>query len=55
MNIDAYRYKPPKPNYLPNDADIDEPIVEDLLVPLDRASEHEDLAYYNKMKRAAHD
>ncbi|KAK0632168.1 histone deacetylase-like protein [Immersiella caudata] len=53
MNIDAYRYKPPKPNYLPHDVEVDEPVVEELLVPLDRANERENAIFYNKMKRAA--
>ena len=52
MDIDAYRYRPPKPNYLPHNVDVDEPIVE-TLVPLKPSSERENAIFFNKMKRAA--
>ncbi len=48
-----YRWKPPKPNYLPHDIEVDEPIVEEHLIELDRASERENAIFYNKMKRTA--
>ncbi|KAK0731704.1 histone deacetylase-like protein [Lasiosphaeris hirsuta] len=53
--LSDYRYKPPKPNYLPHNVEIDEPIVEDYNIPVERANEHENAIFFNKMKRAAHE
>ena len=50
---DAYRYKPPKPNYLPHGVDTDEPIVETYNMGMDKASDRENAIFFNKMKRAA--
>ncbi|EGS18768.1 histone deacetylase-like protein [Thermochaetoides thermophila DSM 1495] len=53
MDASAYRYRPPKPNYLPHDIDVDDPIVEEYSIPLQKASDHENAMYFNKMKWAA--
>lgn len=53
MDIDSYRYKPPKPNYLPHNVDVDEPLVEDYNQPLGRANDIDNATYFNKMKRTA--
>lgn len=52
MDIDAFRYRTPKPNYLPHNVDVDEPVVEEYN-PLGQASDLENATYYNKIKRAA--
>jgi hypothetical protein len=49
MDRDAYRFKPPKPNYLPHNVDIDEPVVENYDVPMGRADDRENAIFYNKM------
>ncbi|KAK5663270.1 hypothetical protein OQA88_3697 [Cercophora sp. LCS_1] len=54
MDIDSYRYRPPKPNYLPHDVDVDEPVVDELVYH-DLASDRENAIFYNKMKRASED
>ncbi|KAK0618342.1 histone deacetylase-like protein [Bombardia bombarda] len=53
MDLDAYRFKPPKPNYLPKDVEVDEPVVEEYNIPMGRADDRENAIFYNKMKRAA--
>ncbi|KAK1752421.1 histone deacetylase [Echria macrotheca] len=53
MDIDAYRYRPPKPNYLPHNVEVDEPIVEELPIAVTPATELENAAFFHKMKRAA--
>ncbi|KAK4220124.1 histone deacetylase phd1 [Rhypophila decipiens] len=56
MNPDAYRYRPPKPNYLPHDIEVDEPIVEEYSntsIPMDPATDRENAIFFSKMKRAA--
>ncbi|KAI1504363.1 histone deacetylase phd1 [Biscogniauxia marginata] len=56
-----YRWRLPKPNYLPHNLDADEHIVdvyEDAVPkfqPLDRPSDMENAAYLNKIKRFAHE
>ncbi|KAK8056038.1 hypothetical protein PG993_001265 [Apiospora rasikravindrae] len=50
-----YRFRVPKPNYLPHNVDADEPIVETLNRPLDRPSEFENSHYFSKVKRMAHE
>ncbi|KAK3694978.1 histone deacetylase-like protein [Podospora appendiculata] len=52
MNIDAYRFKPPKPNYLPHNVEVDE-VVAEYNVPMAPADDRENAVFYNKMKRAA--
>ncbi|KAK3337049.1 histone deacetylase-like protein [Cercophora scortea] len=52
MNIDAYRYKPPKPNYLPHNVEVDE-VVPDYIIPMANADDRENAVFYNKMKRTA--
>ncbi|KAK2072837.1 hypothetical protein P8C59_007167 [Phyllachora maydis] len=54
MNIDAYRYRPPKPNYLPHNVDVDQDIVEEFAnVQLGPASDSDNAKYFHKMKRQA--
>lgn len=53
MDIEAFRYKTPKPNYLPHNVEIDEPIVEEYNVPLGQADPTDNAAYFTKMKRMA--
>lgn len=53
MDIEAYRYKPPKPNYLPHNVEMDPPLVEEYNIPLDRPNDAENATYFNKIKRAA--
>ncbi|KAK7417499.1 histone deacetylase [Neonectria magnoliae] len=55
MNIDSYRYRVPKPNYLPHklDMDPDDSIVEEYNTPLGLASEMDNAKFYNKCKRLA--
>ncbi|KAK7941040.1 Histone deacetylase [Apiospora aurea] len=50
-----YRFRVPKPNYLPHNVDADEPIVETLNRPLDRPGEFENSHYFSKVKRMAHE
>lgn len=52
MDVDSYRWRPPKTNYLPHNIDMD-PVVEEFEIPLGRASDHENAAYFEKMKLAA--
>ena len=52
MNIDTYRYRVPKPNYLPHNVDTD-PIVEEVNIPLDRPTPVEDAKYYAQVTKAA--
>lgn len=55
--IDKYRYRPPRPNYLPHHNSIhpefDVPVVEQLYKPLDRPSPAEDAEYTHLMIRTA--
>jgi len=55
MDIDWYKYRPPKPNYLPHDVDIDEPVVEEYSIPMGKASDRENAMLYSKMKKMAHE
>ncbi|KAK7923957.1 hypothetical protein PG985_006011 [Apiospora marii] len=50
-----YRFRVPKPNYLPHNVDADEPIVETLNKPLDRPGDFENAHYFSKVKRMAHE
>jgi histone deacetylase HOS2 len=50
---DTYRYRLPKPNYLPHKLDIDEPVVEEYTTPLGQANDLENAKFYNKCKRTA--
>lgn len=53
-SIDDYRYRPPKPNYLPDNMEVDEdPIIAQYDRPLDRPSREEDLRYTQLMLRTA--
>ena len=52
MDESAYKWRPPKPNYLPHNVDADQPVVEDY-IQLGHASDLENATYYNKCKRAA--
>lgn len=57
MEIDPtnpYRLRLPRPNYLPHNVDA-HILSDDINIPLDRASDLENAAYLNKVKRAAHD
>ena len=53
--MDSYRFRVPKPNYLPHkpDVDHDEPIVQDFNTPLGQATELENAKFYNRCKRMA--
>ncbi|TLS29353.1 hypothetical protein PpBr36_01151 [Pyricularia pennisetigena] len=53
MDADSYRYRPPRPNYLPRDVEVDKPIVEDYVDPLDVVSDADNAAFYNKIKKVA--
>ncbi|KAL2154813.1 hypothetical protein VTH82DRAFT_3489 [Thermothelomyces myriococcoides] len=53
MDVSAYQYRPPKPNYLPHNIEADDPIVEEYNVPLGKASDRENAIFFNKMKFAA--
>lgn len=53
MDIDSYRYRVPRPNYLPHNVGADDRIVEDYVIPLDQASDMENATYYSKVKRTA--
>ncbi|KAK8125338.1 Histone deacetylase phd1 [Apiospora kogelbergensis] len=49
-----YRFRVPKPNYLPHNVDADEP--DDVFnKPLDRPGDFENAHYFSKVKRMAHD
>ncbi|KAI1488249.1 histone deacetylase phd1 [Biscogniauxia mediterranea] len=61
-----YKWRLPKPNYLPHNVDVDGLIVENMVEanghiveksnrPLDRPSDMENAAYLNKIKRFAHE
>ncbi|KAI0600876.1 histone deacetylase phd1 [Biscogniauxia sp. FL1348] len=61
-----YKWRLPKPNYLPHNIDVDGLIVENMVEadghiveksnrPLDRPSDMENAAYLNKIKRFAHE
>ncbi|RYP24765.1 hypothetical protein DL765_000311 [Monosporascus sp. GIB2] len=55
MEVDPanpYRFRLPKPNYLPHNVDADEPVAK-IYKPLDRPTDIENAAYLNKIKRAA--
>lgn len=53
MDINPYRFRVPKPNYLPHKQDVDrDDIIEDY-IPLGQASELDNAKYYNKCKRLA--
>lgn len=51
-DINNYRYRVPRPNYLPHNVDADPTVVEEY-VPLGSASELENAAYLAKVKKAA--
>ncbi|EPE04058.1 histone deacetylase phd1 [Ophiostoma piceae UAMH 11346] len=51
-DMNSYRYRVPKPNYMPHNVDADRPIVDDY-VPLGTAPEIENAQYLAKVKRAA--
>ncbi|KAK4186463.1 histone deacetylase phd1 [Podospora australis] len=54
MDVAAYRWKPPKTNYLPHNVDADDPIIDELEnIPLTRADDRENAIFFNKMKFAA--
>lgn len=56
MDINPYRFRVPKPNYLPHklDVDNDDVIVEQYSnIPLGQASEMDNAKFYNKCKRLA--
>ncbi len=53
MDIEAFRYKTPKANYLPHNIDADEPVVEEYNTSLGHADPLENAIYFNKIKRAA--
>ncbi|VUC20293.1 unnamed protein product [Clonostachys rosea] len=54
MDIDSYRYRVPKPNYLPHKPDVDrENVVEEYNTPLSLSSETDDIKFYHKCKRYA--
>ncbi|KFA61663.1 hypothetical protein S40285_07837 [Stachybotrys chlorohalonatus IBT 40285] len=55
MDIDAYRYRVPKPNYLPHNIEVDrdDAIVAEYNTPLGLASEMDNAKFYNKCKRLA--
>ncbi len=53
MDIDSYKYRLPRPNYLRhNIQDKDDEIVEEY-IPLDRPVDFDNATYFNKVKRAA--
>lgn len=51
-DIDAYRYRAPRPNYLPHTTAADRPVVEDY-AQLDRPGDLDNAEYLAKAKRAA--
>ena len=54
MDINSYRFRAPKPNYLPHKQDVDrDDIVEDYHIPLGAASELDNAKFYSKCKRYA--
>jgi histone deacetylase HOS2 len=53
MDIDTYQWRPPKPNYLPHNIDVDEPVVDQYDVPLGRASDNQNATFFHRIKRAA--
>lgn len=53
MDIDAYRYRPPKTNYLPHNTETDDPLVEEYDIPLGKADDRENAIFFSKMKMAA--
>ncbi|KAK3905853.1 histone deacetylase [Staphylotrichum tortipilum] len=53
MDAAAYQYRPPKPNYLPHNVEVDDSVVEEYSLPLGRADDRENAIFYNKMKFAA--
>ncbi|KAK3988119.1 histone deacetylase [Cladorrhinum sp. PSN332] len=53
MNIDAYRYRPPKANYLPHNVDADDPMIDEYEIPLAKADDRENAVFFKKMKTAA--
>lgn len=54
MDINQYRFRVPKPNYLPHKQDIDrDDVVEEFNIPLGQASELDNAKFYNKCKRLA--
>lgn len=53
MDIDSYRWRPPKPNYLPHNVDLD-PFVENFDdIQLGRPEAYENAQFFSKIKRAA--
>jgi len=52
MDIDSFRYRVPRPNYLPHNLEPEQPIVAEY-TPLDRPSDETNAAYFSKVKRAA--
>ena len=53
MDPDAYRFLPPRANYIPHDPQADTPIVKEYAKPLERASDEEYAKYYAKCVRTA--
>ncbi|KAK3356146.1 histone deacetylase phd1 [Neurospora tetraspora] len=55
--LQSLQWRPPKPNYLPHDVEVDEPIVDVYKppIPMDKASDRENAEYYAHMKRMAHE
>ncbi|KAJ9142191.1 Histone deacetylase [Pleurostoma richardsiae] len=52
MNENPYRWRPPRPNYLPHDPSTDYSVVEEY-VPLGHSTDLENATYFNKCKRTA--
>jgi histone deacetylase HOS2 len=52
IDTDQYRYRPPKPNYLPHKAGPDEGVVKEY-IPLEPPTDEANAVFYAKMKRAA--
>lgn len=48
-----YRFRLPKPNYLPHNVSVDGPVVETFNKPLDRPSDFDNAVYLSKIKRIA--
>ncbi|KAL2207174.1 histone deacetylase [Sarocladium strictum] len=54
MDLDPYKFRVPKPNYLPHKLDIDrDDIVQDYNISLGQANELDNAKFYSKCKRAA--
>ncbi|KAI0136651.1 histone deacetylase [Xylariales sp. AK1849] len=52
--LEHYKFRLPKPNYLPHDIDVDEPVIQEYQ-PLGRPSDIENAVFENKAKRCAHE